>query len=115
MEANPPAAIVHVGPSRKIAGTSSEFLIIMRLVDEFAKRAPSGKSVALQHGVFVCDLDACYPAILGLVQEAKNYAACVLVTEIGPAPVLLSPQYEEAAAFLRSMGRRVQFTGTPAA
>ena len=111
MDLKPPTAIVHLGPSKKIAGTSSEFLIIMRLVDEFAQHVPPGRAHQLQHGVFVCDLDACYPAILTLIQEAKNYAACVFVSEIGDAPVLLSPQYQEAAAFLRTMGRRVQFTG----
>jgi hypothetical protein len=111
MESRPPAAIVHVGPSRKIAGTSSEFLIIMKLVEEFLKHTPPGRALPLQHGVFLCDLDACYPAILTLIQEAKTYAACVVVTEIGDSPVLMSPDYPDAVAFLQSMGRRVQLTG----
>jgi hypothetical protein len=111
MDSNPTVALVHVGPSKRIAGTSSEFLIIMKLVEEFLKHAPTGKVQQIQHGVFVCELDACYPAILSLIQEAKTYAACVLVSEIGDAPVLISPDYQEAAAFLQATGRRVQLTG----
>jgi hypothetical protein len=111
MDRKPPVAIVHVGPSKRIAGTSSEFLIIMKLVEEFLKQTPAGKAQQLQHGVFVCELDACYPAILALIEEAKTYAACVLVTEVGDSPVLLSPDYQEAAGFLQAMGHRVQLTG----
>jgi hypothetical protein len=105
------AALVYVGPSKKIAGTSSEFLIMTKLIEGFARIAPAGKTQQLQHGVFLCDLDACFPAIMALIQEAQTYAACVLVSEIGDAPVMLSPDYKEAAAFLQRMGRRVQLTG----
>jgi hypothetical protein len=105
------AALVYVGPSKKIAGTSSEFLIMTKLIEGFARIAPAGRAQQLQHGVFLCDLDACFPAIMALIQEAQTYAACVLVAEIGEAPVMLSPDYKEAAAFLQKMGRRVQMTG----
>ncbi|HEY4301241.1 MAG TPA: hypothetical protein VGM73_10230 [Candidatus Didemnitutus sp.] len=106
-----PAALVHVGPSKKIAATSSEFLIIMKLVEGFLKVAPAGKAQQLQHGLFLCELDACYPAIMGLVHEAKTYAACVLVAEIGAGPMLLSPEYEEAGQLLHDLGHRWQYTG----
>jgi hypothetical protein len=108
-----PAALVHLGPSKKIAATSSEFLIIMKLVEGFLKVAPAGKAQQLQHGLFLCELDACYPAIMALVHEARTYAACVLVTEVGAGPVLMSPEYQEAGEFLNELGHRVQFTGTP--
>ena len=105
------AALVYVGPSKKIAGTSSEFLIMTKLIEGFSRIAPAGKIQQLQHGVFLCDLDVCFPAIMALIQEAQTYSACVFVSEIGEAPVMLSPDYKEAATFLQKMGRRVQLTG----
>ncbi|HVU18718.1 MAG TPA: hypothetical protein VHD32_17575 [Candidatus Didemnitutus sp.] len=114
MESSPVVALVHVGPSKKIAATSSEFLITMKLVEGFLKAAPAGKVMQLQHGLFLCELDSCFPAIMGLVHEAKTYAACVLVTEVGSSPVMLSPEYQDAAGLLQSMGHRVQLTGPKA-
>ena len=107
------AALVCVGPSKKIVGTSSEFLIIMKLIEEFIENCPTGYVQQIQHGVFLCEMDSCFPAITSLIQEAKTYSAYVLVAELGESPVMLSPEYYEAAALLQGLGHRVQLTGPP--
>jgi len=107
------AAIVCVGPSKKIVGTSSEFLIIMKLIEEFLGNCPAGNVQQIQQGVFLCEMDSCFPAIATLIQEAKTYSAYVLVAELGGSPVMISPEYQEAAALLQGLGHRVQLTGPP--
>jgi len=76
--------------------------------------------VKLGNGMYLANQDACYPAILELVDycnQAKDVpgqpSARLMIAELSEFPISLSPAHQDAQALALKMGRQVKLTKFP--
>ena len=72
----------------------------------------------LKKGLFLVDLDKCYAGIAALTDfcnRHSNLSARILIAEIAPTPLVLSPLYQGIEGFLQEKGYLARWTGRRAA
>ena len=67
--------------------------------------------IKLGAGVILAEEDACYPAILNLVQQCQKGQAPFLIVPLGKRPITLSPDYQGLQEWLADKGQGLRLTG----